>query len=88
MLLNGETGAAEIRVFSGGAPQDALRHLAPEFERATGHRVELQSFVVYGTAVPAYNATPDAALAFVKFISDPGKGERWKTAGFELAGSP
>src|SRR5882724_5252979 len=239
LLLAGEASSADIRVFSGGAPQDALRHLAPEFERATGHRVQLtfelvteiqrklaagekadvimlpvpliaaaektlplrtegrivlarvgigvivregttppdistseavrkmllnaravawpdpnlpigghlnraiaqlgiadevrpklivkgagraelvangeadfgfhlvsevqtvkgitlvgllpptlQSFVVYGTAIPTYNATPDAALAFVKFISDPSKGERWKGAGFELIGSP
>jgi molybdate transport system substrate-binding protein len=48
----------------------------------------LQSFVVYGTAVPTYNATPDAALAFVKFISDPSKGGRWKAAGFELMDRP
>jgi molybdate transport system substrate-binding protein len=239
MLLTGNARSADIRVFSGGAPQDALRHLAPEFERATGHRVEftfqlvtdiqrklasgekadvillpvsliattektvplrtegrvvlarvgigvivregttppdistaeavrkmllnaraiawpdsslpigghlnraiaqlgiadevrpklivkgagrtelvakgeadfgfhlvsevqtvkgivlvgllppaLQSFVVYGTAVPTYSATPDAALAFVKFISDPTRGERWKAAGFELVGKP
>ena len=241
MLLTGNARSADIRVFSGGAPQDALRHLAPEFERATGHRVEftfqlvteiqrklaagertdlimlpvplitatektvplrtegrivlarvgigvivrqgttppdistaeavrkmllnaraiawsdpstpvgghlnraiaqlgiadevrpkliikaaihggaelvakgeadfglylvsevqtakgitlvgllpppLQSFVVYGTAVPTYNATPEAALAFVKFISDPSRGERWKAAGFELVGGP
>ncbi len=47
----------------------------------------LQSFVVYGTAVPAYNATPQAALAFVKFLSEPAKGERWRAAGFELVGS-
>ena len=33
--------SADIRVVSGGAPQEALRHLAPEFEQATGHRVEL-----------------------------------------------
>jgi molybdate transport system substrate-binding protein len=241
MLMAGEATSADIRVFSGGGPQDALRHLAPEFERATGHRVEftfqlvteiqrklaagekadvillpvpliaatektvplrtegrsvlarvgigvivrqgttppdistaeavrkmlvnaraiawsdpstpvgghldraiaqlgiadevrpkliiksaidggaelvakgeadfgfylisevqtakgitlvgllpppLQSFVVYGTAIPTYNATSEAALAFVKFISDPTKGERWKAAGFELMGSP
>jgi hypothetical protein len=43
---------------------------------------------VYGTAVPTYNATPEAALAFVKFISDPSRGERWKAASFELVGSP
>jgi molybdate transport system substrate-binding protein len=47
----------------------------------------LQSFVVYGTAVPAYNATPQAALAFVRFLSDPANGERWKAGGFELLGS-
>lgn len=48
----------------------------------------LQSFVVYGTAIPTYNTAPEAALAFVKFISDPTKGERWKAAGFELMGEP
>jgi len=46
----------------------------------------LQSFVVYGTAVPAYNAAPQAALAFVEFLSKPATGERWKAAGFELVG--
>jgi len=46
----------------------------------------LQSFVVYGAAVPAYNAAPEAALAFIKFISEPSRGERWKAAGFELMG--
>lgn len=40
MLLSGKATSADIRVFSGGGPQEALRHLAPEFERATGHRVE------------------------------------------------
>jgi molybdate transport system substrate-binding protein len=45
-----------------------------------------QSFVVYGAAVPANSAIPEAALAFVKFISDPTKGARWKAAGFELVG--
>jgi len=47
----------------------------------------LQSFVVYGTAVPADNATPQAALAFVKFLSEPAKGARWKAGGFELVAS-
>jgi molybdate transport system substrate-binding protein len=31
--------AADIRVFSGGAPQETLRALTPEFEKRTGHRV-------------------------------------------------
>jgi molybdate transport system substrate-binding protein len=44
----------------------------------------LQSFVVYGTAVPAYNGTPEPAIAFVKFVSEPGKRDLWKAAGFEL----
>ena len=47
----------------------------------------LQSFVVYSAAIPAYNATPDAALSFIRFVSEPGKGERWKAAGFELVDS-
>jgi molybdate transport system substrate-binding protein len=45
-----------------------------------------QSFIVYGAAVPANSATPEAALVFVKFISDPTMGARWKAAGFELVG--
>jgi molybdate transport system substrate-binding protein len=45
-----------------------------------------QSFVVYGAAVPANSPAPDAALAFVKFISDPTKGASWKASGFELVG--
>ena len=47
-----------------------------------------QSFVVYGTAIPTYNATPEAALAFIRFISDPSRGGQWKAAGFELVGRP
>jgi molybdate transport system substrate-binding protein len=45
---------------------------------------DLQNFVVYGTAIPAYNNKPEAALAFVKFISEPNKKDFWKAAGFEL----
>jgi molybdate transport system substrate-binding protein len=44
----------------------------------------LQSFVVYGTAIPAYNDRPDPAIAFVKFLSEPNKKAFWDTAGFEL----
>ena len=39
-------GATEIHVFSGAAPQNALRDLAPEFERATGDRVEFTFRIV------------------------------------------
>jgi molybdate transport system substrate-binding protein len=44
----------------------------------------LQSFVVYGTAIPAYNGTPDPAAAFTKYILQPDKKDNWKSAGFEL----
>jgi molybdate transport system substrate-binding protein len=47
----------------------------------------LQSFVVYGTAIPATNDRPDAAVAFVKFLSEPNKKAFWETAGFELLGT-
>ena len=33
----------------------------------------LQNFVVYGAAIPAYNEKPEAAVAFVKFLSAPDK---------------
>jgi ABC-type molybdate transport system substrate-binding protein len=46
MLLTVEAVSAEIRVFSGAAPQNALRDLAPEFERATGDRVEFTFRIV------------------------------------------
>jgi ABC-type molybdate transport system substrate-binding protein len=44
----------------------------------------LQNFVVYGAAIPAYNDKPEAAVAFVKFLSAPDKKDFWNTAGFEL----
>jgi molybdate transport system substrate-binding protein len=46
----------------------------------------LQNFIVYGAAIPAYNEKPEAAVAFVKFLSDPNKKDFWKAAGFELMG--
>ena len=45
---------------------------------------DLQNFVVYGTAIPADNDKPEAALAFVKFLSEPNKKDFWNAAGFEL----
>src|SRR5262249_21443473 len=45
---------------------------------------DLQNFVVYGSAIPAYNDKPEAALAFVKFLSEPNKKDFWNAAGFEL----
>jgi molybdate transport system substrate-binding protein len=39
MMTTSLASAAEIKVFSGGAPQPVLRVLAPEFEKASGHKV-------------------------------------------------
>ena len=47
----------------------------------------LQSFVVYGTAIPNSNAAPDAAIAYVKFLSEPSKRDQWRNAGFESMGA-
>ncbi len=44
----------------------------------------LQNFVVYGTAVPAYNDKPEPAVTLTKFLSEPNKKDFWKAAGFEL----
>jgi len=86
-------GAGRVELVANGEA-DMGFHLVSEVQTVKGITLvgllppTLQSFVVYGTAIPAYSATPDAALAFVKFISDPSKGERWKGAGFELVGNP
>lgn len=39
--------AAELRIYSGGAPQDTLQLLAPAFENETGHRPQF-TFAVVG----------------------------------------
>lgn len=38
--------AAEIKVFSGGAPQGVLETLVPKFEAATGHKVSVSYIVI------------------------------------------
>jgi molybdate transport system substrate-binding protein len=82
-------GGAEV-VAKGGA--DVGMYLLSEVQSAKDIAVvgllpsALQSFVVYGTAIPAYNDRPEVAVAFVKFLSDPNKKGFWKAAGFELLG--
>jgi molybdate transport system substrate-binding protein len=44
-----------------------------------------QRYIVYGVGIPADSPAPEAALAFVKFISAPTNGAVWKAAGFELS---
>jgi molybdate transport system substrate-binding protein len=46
----------------------------------------LQLNIVYGAAVTADNASPEPALAFVKFLSDPANRIHWKDAGFDPPG--
>ena len=36
----------ELRVYNGGAPQETLKLVAPEFKKATGHRVAFTFAVV------------------------------------------
>jgi molybdate transport system substrate-binding protein len=44
----------------------------------------VQSYVVYGMAVPESNAAPEAALMFAQYVTDPGHAEAWQEGGFEL----
>jgi molybdate transport system substrate-binding protein len=46
-LMSSPTSAADLRVYSGGAPQDTLKLLVPDFERMTGRRAAL-TFAVVG----------------------------------------
>ncbi len=81
-------GGAEL-VAKGEA--DVGFFLVSEVKTLTGAKLvgllppDLRFTIVYGAAVPSYNAAPEAALAFVKFISNPDQAERWKAYGFEPA---
>ena len=87
--LGGETISFKGQLVANGEVDLGL-YLVSEVQTVEGIELvgllpsALQNFIVYGTAIPIYNAAPEAALAFVKFISDPTKGERWNAAGFEL----
>jgi molybdate transport system substrate-binding protein len=80
-------GAGEL-VAAGEA--DVGLYLASEIHKVKGATLvgmlpaELQNYVVYSIAVPKSNTAPEAALTFVKFVSDPASKEQWKLAGFEL----
>jgi molybdate transport system substrate-binding protein len=43
----------------------------------------LQLNISYAAAVTADSASPDAATAFIKFLSDPANQKHWKEAGFD-----
>jgi molybdate transport system substrate-binding protein len=65
-------------------------YLASEVQKVKGTTLvgmlpsELQNYIVYGIAMPAYNSAPEPALAFIKFVSDSANREQWKVTGFEL----
>jgi molybdate transport system substrate-binding protein len=44
---------------------------------------QLQSYVVYAGAVAVDSASPEPALAFVRFLANAAKDEHWNAAGFE-----
>ena len=47
---------------------------------------ELQSYIIFAAAIPAGNAAPAPAQAFIKLLSDPGAREHWKAGGLESIG--
>lgn len=47
----------------------------------------LQLNIVYAAAVSADNASPEPALAFIKFLSDPANRKHWQEAGFNPPGN-
>lgn len=74
----------------GAGEADVGLYLASEVMGAKGAVLagmlpaELQNYVVYSIAVPTHNASPEPALAFVKFVSDAASRAAWKATGFEL----
>jgi len=48
----------------------------------------LQNYVVYGTAIPASNHMPEAALAFIRFLTAPANADRWRQGGLEPTAKP
>ena len=47
---------------------------------------ELQSYIVFAAAIHANSAVPDAAAAYLRFLSEPSSRDAWSKAGFESLG--
>jgi len=45
----------------------------------------MQNYVPYATAIPVSNQAPEAALAFIRFLTEPANAERWRQGGLEPA---
>ena len=69
-MISIPASAADIRVFSGGAPQQVLQSLAPEFDRANGHRTQF-TFAVVGAIQQRIEAgeRPDLILLPVPLMN-------------------
>jgi molybdate transport system substrate-binding protein len=48
---------------------------------------ELQTYIVFGAAIPASNTAPEPAAAFIKMLADPASREAWQKAGLEPLGA-
>jgi len=46
---------------------------------------EVQLNTIYAAGVLAANASPEPAIAFIRFLADPSNAKHWKDAGFEPA---
>jgi molybdate transport system substrate-binding protein len=46
----------------------------------------VQAYITYDAGVPASNASPSAAIEFLKFIASPAATPPWLAAGLEQAG--
>ena len=46
----------------------------------------VQAYITYDAAVPGTNASPSAAMDFLKYIASPASAPSWVAAGLELAG--
>ena len=69
LVSSAASSAADLRVYSGGAPQDTLKLLAPEFEKTTQHRLQF-TFAVVGAIQQRLEAgeTADVVLLPVPLI--------------------
>jgi molybdate transport system substrate-binding protein len=65
--LTGMAGAADVRVLSVGAPQHALRSLAADFGRESGHRVTL----TFGSPVVVMQKIKDGEVFDAVIVSEP-----------------
>jgi molybdate transport system substrate-binding protein len=59
---------------------------APGVARAGPVPAAVEVYINYDSAIPAANETPDAALAFIKYLHRPATRPVWDKAGLEVAG--